>query len=161
MNPTTKSLLRRTIQQAINSEQDAAAMELFALLTGSTPAVEPVHIALPATREVIDGPARDYHYWATFIRDKFLPYLVNNGRICFTSHEMFSWMENNKNMQFTAGDVQRRTNGGEIWRGIASNALTALKRGGIVESNPFSHRYLIVQSLPAQNDLNGLLNAGS
>lgn len=159
MNSTTKSLLRHTILEAINSEQDAAAMELLALLTGSTPAVQHAHIALPATRKVIDGPARDYHYWVTFIRETFLPHITNNGRNRFTSNEMFSWLENNKNMQLTAGDVERRSDGMEIWRSTVSTALSALKERGLVVAKHRSRAYVIVQLLPAQNNLNGLLNA--
>ena len=73
MNSDTKALLRHTILEAINSEQDAAAMELLALLTGSTPIAQHSHAALPAARKVIDGPASDYHYWAAFIRETLSP----------------------------------------------------------------------------------------
>lgn len=160
MNSETKALLRHTILEAINSEQDAAAMELLALLTGSTPAVQHAHAALPTTRKVIEGPARDYHYWAGFIREVFIPHITNNGRIGFTSNEMFSWLENNRNMQWTAGDVEPRSDGVEIWRGTVSNALTALKERGLVSAKPRSRDYVIAQLLPTQNNLNDLLNAG-
>ena len=126
MNSDTKALLRHTILEAINSEQDAAAMELLALLTGSTPATQPapaaLPAALPAARNVIEGPARSYHYWAGFIRDNFFSHITSNGRHGFTSNEMFSWLENNDDLQWTAGDIQPRTDGTEIWRGTVSNA---------------------------------------
>jgi hypothetical protein len=73
MNSDTKALLRHAILEAINSEQDAAAMELLALLTGSTPTAQHSHAALPAARKVIDGPARDYHYWASFYPRNLYP----------------------------------------------------------------------------------------
>jgi hypothetical protein len=160
MNSETKALLRHTILEAINSEQDAAAMELLALLTGSTPAAQPTPVALPAARKVIEGPARDYHYWAAFIRETFIPYIINNGRFGFTSNEMFSWLENNQNMQWTAGDIEPRSDGVEIWRGTVSNALSALKDRGLVAAKPRSRDYVIAQLLPAQNNLSGFLNAG-
>ena len=160
MNSDTKALLRHTILEAINSEQDAAAMELLALLTGSTPSTQHSSAALPANRKVIEGPARDYHFWAAFIRETFIPHITNNGRLGFTSNEMFSWLENNRNMQWTAGDVEPRLDGSEVWRGTVSNALTALKERGLVAAKPRSRDYVIVQLLPAQNNLNGLLNAG-
>ena len=97
MNSYTKALLRHAILEAINSEQDAAAMELLALLTGSAPNAQPI-AALPRARNVIDGPARDYHFWASFIRETFIPHITNNGRFRFTSNEMFSWLENNQNV---------------------------------------------------------------
>jgi hypothetical protein len=161
MNSTTKALLRHTILEAINSEQDAAAMELLALLTGSAPDPEPVLPALPAARKVIDGPARDYHYWASFIRDTFIPYIANNGRFGFTSNEMFSWLENNRDMQWTAGDLELRLDGFEMWRNTASHGLSALKERGLVRAKPRSRDYVIAQLLPARNNLNGLLSAGS
>ena len=161
MNSTTKALLRHTILEAINSEQDAAAMELLALLTGSAPDAEPVLPTLPAARKVIDGPARDYHYWASFIRDTFLPHITNNGRLRFTSNEMFSWLENNRDMQWTAGDVEFRSDGSEVWRGTVSNALTALKDRGFVKAKPRGRDYVIAQLLPAKHHVNGLLSAGA
>jgi hypothetical protein len=160
MNSTTKALLRHTILEAINSEQDAAAMELLALLTGSAPSAEPVLPALPAVRKVIEGPARDYHYWASFIRDTFLPHITNNGRLRFTSNEMFSWLENNQDVQWTAGDVEFRSDGSEIWRGTVSNALTALKDRGFLQAKPRGRDYVIAQLLPTRHHVNGLLNAG-
>ena len=161
MNSDTKALLRHTILEAINSEQDAAAMELLALLTGSAPAAHHAPAALPAARKVIEGPARDYHYWASFIRDTFIPHIINNGRFGFTSNEMFSWLENNRNMQWTTGDVEPRSDGIEIWRGTVSNALTALKDRGLIKSKPRGRDYVIAQLLPARNNLNGLLSAGA
>ena len=161
MNSTTKALLRHTILEAINSEQDAAAMELLALLTGSALDAEPVLPTLPAARKVIDGPARDYHYWASFIRDTFLPHITNNGRLRFTSNEMFSWLENNRDMQWTAGDLESRSDGSEAWRGTVSNALTALKDRGFVKAKPRGRDYVIAQLLPAKHHVNGLLSAGA
>lgn len=159
MNSTTKALLRHTILEAINSEQDAAAMELLALLTGSTPAAEPVVAALATACTVIEGPARDYHHWVSFIRENFLPHIINNGRLRFTSNEMFSWLENNQNMQWTTGDIEIRTDGAEVWRGTVSNALTALKDRGLLKAKPRGRDYSIVQLLPAKNNVNGLLAA--
>lgn len=163
MNSETKALLRHTILEAINLEQDAAAMELLALLTGSTPTAQPAPdpTALPAARKVIEGPARDYHYWAGFIREAFIPHITNNGRFGFTSNEMFSWLENNRNMQWTAGDVEPRSDGTEVWRGTVSNALTALKDRGFVKAKPRGRDYVIAQLLPSRNSLNGLLSAGA
>ena len=159
MNSDTKALLRHTILEAINSEQDAAAMELLALLTGSTPTAQLATTALPAARKIIQGPGRDYHYWAAFIRETFIPHITNNGRFGFTSNEMFSWLENNQNMQWTAGDVEPRSDGIEIWRGTVSNALSALKDRGLIKAKPRSRDYVIARLLPAQNNLNGFLSA--
>lgn len=163
MNSDTKALLRHTILEAINSEQDAAAMELLALLTGATPATQPapaaLPAALPAARNVIEGPARSYHYWAGFIRENFFSHITSNGRHGFTSNEMFSWLENNDDLQWTAGDIQPRPDGTEIWRGTVSNALTALKDRGFLQAKPRGRDYLITQLLPTQNHFNGYLVA--
>lgn len=158
MNSDTKALLRHTILEAINAEQDVAAMELLALLTNSTLAVQAI-AALPASRNVIEGPARDYHYWASFIRENFIPHITNNGRFGFTSNEMFSWLENNKDMQWTAGDVESRPDGSEVWRGTVSNALTVLKDRGLLQAKPKGRDYVIVQLLPLRSNLNGFLSA--
>jgi hypothetical protein len=160
MNSDTKALLRHTILEAINSEQDAAAMELLALLTGSAPVAQPIPAALPAARNVIEGPARDYHYWASFIRENFFSHIKDNGRFGFTSSEMFSWLENKRDMQWTAGDVQLRSDGFEMWRNIASNALTALKIRGFVNAKPRGRDYVIAHLLPTRQHFNGYLLAG-
>jgi hypothetical protein len=159
MNSNTKALLRHAILEAINSEQDAAAMELLALLTGSAPNAQPI-AALPRARNVIDGPARDYHFWASFIRETFIPHITNNGRFRFTSNEMFSWLENNQNVQWTAGDVESRLDGAEAWRSTVSNALTALKDRGFLKAKPRGRDYIIAPLLPVRNNLNGFLGAG-
>jgi hypothetical protein len=152
MNPTTKTLLRNAVLEAVSTEQDAAAIELLALLTGGQPAEqpqpaaqipEPAQLRLPPERQVIDGPARDCHYWASFIRENFIPFMVANGRARFTSNELFSWLENNPAVCMTSAEIEPRSDGYEYWRNIVSNALTSLKLGGLVEAQPNGRVYMI------------------
>jgi hypothetical protein len=98
---------------------------------------------LPPERQIIDGPARDYHYWASFIRDNFIPFMVSNGRARFTSHELFSWLENNTAVCMTSGEVEVLSDGHHRWRNIVSNALAALKSRGLVEAPPNRRVYMI------------------
>jgi hypothetical protein len=156
MNPTTKALLRNAVLEAVNTEQDTAAMELLSLLTGEQlpdqlqiPAQLPksTRLMLPPERQVIEGPARDYHYWASFIRDNFIPFMVANGRARFTSHELFSWLENNPAVRLTSAEIEARSDGHQYWRNIVSNALVALKTRGIVEAPHNGRNYEIPNQL--------------
>jgi hypothetical protein len=154
MNPTTKAFLRNAVLEAVNTEQDLAAMELLFLLNGkqlpgqSQPQErvqlpEATQEVVAAGRQIIDGPARSFHYWASFIRENFIPFMVRNGRARFTSSELFSWLENNPAVCMTTAEVERRSDGHEYWRNIVSNALTALKEGGLVEAQSKSRVYVI------------------
>jgi hypothetical protein len=152
MNPTTKALLRNAVLEAVNTEQDLAAMELLFLLTGKqlpnqqqarAQLPESAQAQLPVGRQVIDGPARDCHYWASFIRENFIPFMVANGRARFTSNELFSWLENNPAVCMTSAEIEPRSDGYEYWRNIVSNALTSLKLGGLVEAQPNGRVYMI------------------
>jgi hypothetical protein len=152
MNPTTKALLRNAVIEAVNTEQDLAAMELMFLLAGKQLPYRPeACVQLPEAtqevlavgRQVIDGPARSFHYWASFIRENFIPFMVRNGRARFTSSELFSWLENNPAVCMTTAEVERRLDGHEYWRNIVSKALTALKEGGLVEAQSKSRVYVI------------------
>lgn len=143
MNTTTRALLRNAVIEAVNTEQDDAAMELLSLLNGNsiTEQVESddstahcSQLMLPSERLIIDGPARDYHYWAGIIRDSFIPFMVANGRHKFTSGELYSWLGNGTNVQMTAGDVELRSDGKEYWRNILSDALRSLKGQGLIVS---------------------------
>jgi hypothetical protein len=73
---------------------------------------------------------------------------------------MFSWLENNRNMQWTAGDIEPRSDGVEAWRSTVSNALTALKDRGFLKAKPRGRDYIIAPLLPVRNNLNGFLGAG-
>lgn len=152
MNPATKALLRNAVLEAVNTEQDTAAMELLSLLAQAPPTTEPNHaitavrpaqLALPSDRVSIDGPPRDYHYWAGFIRDNFMPFMAANGRVGFTSHELFSWLENCPALSMTTGDIKTRSDGHPHWRNMASSALGALKKRGLLKAEPGGRNYLI------------------
>lgn len=149
MNPTTKSLIRNAVIEAINAEHDDAAMELLSLLNENSTAVQSAVVASSdhamkfVESRVVEGPSRDYHYWAKFIRENFIPFLTANGRARFTSRELFSWLENNPAVLFTAGEVELRSDGYERWRGIVSNALTALKDRGMVQAAEKGRCYAI------------------
>jgi hypothetical protein len=152
MNPTTKALLRNAVIEAVNTEQDLAAMELMFLLAGKqlpdrpeacVQLPEATQEVLAVGRQVIDGPARSFHYWASFIRENFIPFMVRNGRARFTSSELFSWLENNPAVCMTTAEVERRLDGHEYWRNIVSKALNALKEGGLVEAQSKSRVYVI------------------
>jgi hypothetical protein len=145
MNPATKALLRNAIIEAVNGEQDFAAMELLSILASGAPAAQPPQPALPVAREVIDGCARDYHYWVNFIRENFIPFMTANGRHGFTSQELFSWLENNPAVQFTAGEVEQRPDGHQAWRNTISAALSALKQRGILTAPIRGRSYQIEQ----------------
>jgi hypothetical protein len=156
MNPTTKALLRNAVIEAVNTEQDAAAIELLALLTGGQPPEhpqpaaqipEPAQLMLPPERQVIDGPARSYHYWVGFIRDNFIPFMAANGRARFTSHELFTWLENNPAVCMTSAEIEVRPDGHQYWRNIVSNALTALKSRGLIEAPSNGRNYVIPNRL--------------
>ena len=69
--------------------------------------------------------------------------MTGNGRLRFTSHELFTWIENCTQVELTTGDVEQYNNGGVIWRNIASNALASLKKQGIVHAQAWGKDYEI------------------
>lgn len=146
MEPTTKALLRNAILEAVTAEQDVAAMELMALLTGTTAAPKPaVALALPASKEVTEGPAHDYHYWMRFIREQFIPFMSANGRLRFTSHELLTWIENCPALSLTSGDIDQFANGREVWRNGVSAALSSMKQQGLLKAPAFGKDYEIMR----------------
>lgn len=153
MNATTKALLRNAVIEAVNNQEDAAAIELLGILAGAASinksASPPL---LLMSSKIIDGPARTYHYWIKFIRESFLPFIVDNGRSSFTSIELLSWIANNSNIQMTTGDVQARADGNPVWRNIVSDALRSLKDQGIIRAERGGKTYLIA------NESAGLLS---
>lgn len=134
MEQVTQELLRKAAIEALSSREDRAAMELLALLHGrqSHSTVQQTTHTLSAAQPISEGPPHDCHYWIKFIRENFIPFMTSNGRLRFTSHELFSWIENCSRAELTTGDVQRQVDGKAVWRDIASNALGNLKRQGII-----------------------------
>lgn len=146
MESATRALLRSAILEAVKTEQDAAAIELMALLTGTTPTpLVAAPLALPAARQLIDGPAHDYHYWVAFIRENFIPFMTSNGRLRFTSHELLTWLENVPALALTTGDVEQHSTGREVWRNGVSAALATMKQRGILKAPAFGKDYEILR----------------
>ena len=147
MEETTKRLLREAALSALSNAEDRSAFELLSLLNNApvqatTAAAVKV---LPATREVVEAPAHDYHYWARFVRDNFLPFMTGNGRLRFTSPELFSWLENCSSLNLTTGDMETHASGREVWRNGVSLALTDLKKQGVLHAPAFGRVYEIEQ----------------
>jgi len=136
MEDTTRTLLREAAFKALTDSQDRSAFELLALLNQEPGQVTTAKAAniLPAARDVFDAPAHDYHYWSRFIRENFLPFMTGNGRLKFTSSELFSWIDNCSSLKLTTGDVETCSRGRVVWRRGVSSALADLKRQGIVNA---------------------------
>lgn len=147
MEETTKRLLREAALSALSNAEDRSAFELLSLLNNAP--VQATTAAalkvLPTTREVTDAPAHDYHYWARFVRDNFLPFMTGNGRLKFTSPELFSWLENCSSLKLTTGDMETHASGREVWRNSVSLALTDLKKQGVLHAPAFGRVYEIEQ----------------
>ena len=142
MNPATVELLRAATIQALQNKQDVAAIELLSLMDVAT---SPTVKALPQAHmaDVVEGPSHDYHYWAQFIRNQFIPFMTANGRLRFTSHELMTWLENCQSLQLTAGDVEQHSSGKLVWRNTVSCALGVLKTQGLLHAPPFGKEYVI------------------
>ena len=145
METTTQDYLRKAAIEALTAKADTAALELLAMLHGrpAQATTQRAVQALPAARPAIEGPAHDYHYWAQFIRENFIPFMTGNGRLRFTSHELFTWLENCTQIQLTTGDLEFAAQGKLTWRNAASNGLTSLKRQGIVHAQAWGKDYEI------------------
>lgn len=144
MESCTRKYLRTAISEALNAEDDIAVIELCSLLKGQKPEMPRIPMpALPSAKEIIEGPAHDYHFWVLYIRNEFIPFMNTHGRDKFTSHELLSWIERNSKTLFTTGDMQICKKGRECWRNIVSNALTHLKTQGIFDTIPFGKEYTI------------------
>lgn len=159
MKATTRDFLRQAALAALQAKDDSAALELLCMMPGTDEVPEPKQeqetsvAALPPAKEVQDGPAHDYHYWMQFIREKFIPFIVENGRIQFTSYEALRWIENCGHLPLTTGDVEQYQNGNTVWRALASNALIALKKQGILTAPRYAKDYTIVEAMPQQKML--------
>ena len=143
MNSATVELLRAATIQALQNKQDVAAIELLSLMdvaaVPSVRALPQASVELP----VVDGPSHDYHYWARFIREQFIPFMTANGRLRFTSHELMTWLENCQSLQLTVGDVEQHSNGKLVWRNTVSGALGYMKNQGLIQAPPFGKEYVI------------------
>ncbi len=138
METTTKAYIRQAVIEALQNQEDETASELLALIS-SQPKHQPSKLIQPAllpSDDVIDGPARDYHFWVQFIRENFIPSLTEYGRTRFTSNEMFTWLENCPLLQLTTGDLHAHQDGTLTWRGRAGKGLSELKKQGIVFGQP-------------------------
>lgn len=151
MNPETVELLRAATIQALQNKQDIAACELFGLINPEAAKALPAGTApaLPAsTLEVAEGAAHDYHYWMRFVRERFIPFMTSSGRLRFTSHELFSWLENCQQLALTTGDMEEQRSDGRVaWRNGVSNALSLLKQQGILKAPAFGKEYEICRTL--------------
>ena len=142
MQPGTQRFLRSAVQEALKAEDDAAAIELMAILSGhSYP--HPVAV-LPSHQSTTPGPAHDSHFWARFIEENFIPLISNNGRSRFTSHEVYSWIDNYPDLPLTDGDIEQRSGGASVYRKRISQGLDLLKQHGAVSSKPGSREYEIL-----------------
>lgn len=142
MQSSTQRFLRGAVQEALNAEDDAAAIELMAILSGR---VHPQPVAaLPSHQSTTPGPAHDRHFWAQFIHENFIPFISNNGRSRFTSPELFRWVENYADFPFTDGDIEQRSGGAPVFRKRISEGLDLLKQRGVVFSKPGSREYEIL-----------------
>lgn len=142
MQSSTQRFLRSAIQEALNAEDDAAAIELMAILS-SHAQPQPV-AALPSHHSTTPGPAHDCHFWAQFIHENFIPFISNNGRTRFTSYELFSWVQNYADLPLTDGDIEQRSGGAPVFRKRISGALDLLKHRGVIAAKPGSRDYEIL-----------------
>jgi len=147
VNNTTKIRLRNAVLDALSDGDDIAAHEMLGLLVFCPQKDErmPVvrQLALPAGKVIVEGPARDYHYWVRFIRENFIPFMRTNGRSQFTSYELLSWLDNFGGLELTAGDTEQHSSGREVWRSQVCNALSTLKQMGVLDAAPFAKDYTI------------------
>ena len=148
MNSSTKAFLRKAVSDALSQEQDDAALEILQILSDASEDQSSFCSppALPAAKQVLEGPAHDYHYWVQFIKNEFLPFMNKHARDKFTSHELLGWIERHQSVLFTTGDIEMSKKGRETWRNIVSNALSHLKAQGVFFTPPFGKDYTIRDS---------------
>lgn len=144
MEPTTKALLRSAAMTAIEEEQDLAAFELLQMLhKGAAPEPSlPKLAVLPAS---VSGEPHGYDFWMSFIREHFIPFMQNNGRVRFTSHELLTWIQRCEDLQLTSGDLQKREQDREIWRRNVSLALQTMKHQGFLHADARCKEYEILR----------------
>ena len=148
METTTKAFLRQAAIHALQSQEDTAASELLSLMSSQSKhsPPPPIQQALLPSAEIIDGPARDYHFWVRFIRDNFIPFLRENGRDRFTSNDLFTWIENCPHLQLTTGDTHAHQDGTLVWRGRAGKGLSEIKKQGVVIGKPGGKEFQLSSS---------------
>lgn len=166
---SAKPHLRAAVSAALEDGDDAAAMAILQIITGSSP-IEPATIpsppaqlALPESAErskgVIEGPPRDYHYWVDVIRQTFIPFLTGSGRHRFTSSELLTWMEHCSDLLFTSGDLESaRKSHHPRWRERVGDALTACKSTGVLTSEPGRKVYEVQNAIYQAEPAFGWLN---
>jgi hypothetical protein len=145
MESSTQDYLRKAAAEALAAKDDGAVIEILAMLRGVPIAQgqdQQIRL-LPSTATTADGPAHDFHYWSQFIRDSFIPFLTENGRVRFTSPELFSWIERCAEARFTSGDLLPNADGAATWRRGVSNGLINLKTQGVVHAETRGRSYQI------------------
>lgn len=151
MNPTTIELLRAATIQALQNKHDVAAVELLSLMDISN--APPVK-ALPqaVTHTVIEGPAHEHEYWSTYIRQKFIPFMKENGRYRFTSYELIKWLDRRDDLSLTTGDIEKDSRDRFVWRDAVSYAIGNLKSQGIINAPPHGKEYEICSTPQPKHD---------
>ena len=138
MDETTRAYLRNAALEALTQADDNAALELLSLMAGET--AQPRQ--LEAAPQIRDGRAHDYHFWTSFLRDNFLPFMVNHGRTSFTSPELISWLTAHPNLPLNSGDLIL-SGDRETWKAQITNALRKLKDMGCLSAGRFGRVYQI------------------
>jgi len=143
MNPTTVDFLREAAIQALRNKQDASAQELLTLIKIAPP---PDLKALPSKSQgtIISGPEHGSNFWENYIRQNFIPFMIDNGRHGFTSFELNDWLSNRADIELTAGDVQTLSEGKPVWKKRVSKALSLLKIQGVLQAEDHGKTYQIV-----------------
>ena len=143
MNPTTVDLLREAAIQALRNKQDASAHELLTLIKVAPP---PQLKALPSESQgtIMSGPDHGSNFWENYIRQNFIPFMIENGRHGFTSFELNDWLSNRADIELTAGDVQILSEGKPVWKKRVSKALSRLKTQGVLHAEDHGKTYQIV-----------------
>jgi hypothetical protein len=144
MDPITGRYLHEAASRALKDEQHLAAMELLKLFNwyaNQDLSHEPVRALRAVSTPValmpsdgpvrtVQGPAREYTFWMSLIRDKFIPFMLSNGRYRFTACDLLKYIENREEIRFTTGDEEIQRNTRKTWRVRVTNALYQLKENG-------------------------------
>ena len=142
MNTETVALLRAAAIQALQNQNDDSAFELVSLIDTKGTAAK----ALPAAPQggVPNMPAHDYSYWMQLIRQHFIPFITGNGRLRFTSTELYSWLEHSSEVVLSRGDLDHHKGGRSVWKHAVSSALGHLKSQGVLHGESFSKVYTVM-----------------
>ena len=150
MRTETLAALEAAALTSLQNNDSQTALELLQMVH-QIPAVQIHPVAQAALPAVSSAPlhARDYHFWAKYIEDNYLPYLLSRNTDTFTTPQLLTWIESFCELSFCDEELEVNGDNRPKWKTLVGNALTKLNEEGVVtRQGYFSKTYKVGGTQP-------------